>query len=75
MEGLAQIVSTLGFPIAIAVYLLWREERKDKGRDSREEKLVTALVQSTEIIRQSNKLREKSIAALDRNTNAIDRKS
>lgn len=73
MEALAAFINQTGFPIAIAVYMLYRENRQRQMEIENAVKMTAALNRSTEVleaalteIAANRKEREELAAALAR---------
>lgn len=47
-----QAVSTVGFPIACCVFLLWQNSKQDEYHRAEQEKLRETIAQNTESIKQ-----------------------
>jgi hypothetical protein len=50
METIAQLVSTLGFPIAVCVYMFWSQEKERETHKEETAKLTEALNNNTLVI-------------------------
>lgn len=50
MESIAQIVSTLGFPIAVCVYMFYAQEKERERHKEETGKLIEALNNNTVVI-------------------------
>lgn len=55
---IAQLITGIGFPCAVAIYLLWSNREREKEFDAREER----------IINESNATMKEVTAALNNNT-------
>lgn len=65
MEEIVQIISTLGFPIAVAVFLLFRDDKKDSQHREDGEKWSQVITANTEVIRNQTE-------SINRNTGVIE---
>lgn len=65
MEEIVQIISTLGFPIAVAVFLLFRDDKKDGQHREDSEKWSQVITANTEVIRNQTE-------SINRNTGVIE---
>lgn len=52
MNEIAQIISTLGFPIAMALMLFWKMDKQDESHKEEIDKMTQALNQNTLAIQQ-----------------------
>lgn len=50
MDNIAQIISTLGFPIAVCVYMFWSQEKEREAHKTETDKLTEALNNNTVVI-------------------------
>ncbi len=50
MDNIAQLVSTLGFPIAVCVYMFYSQEKERERHREETEKLTDALNNNTLVI-------------------------
>jgi len=50
MESIAQIISTLGFPIAVCVYMFYSQEKERETHKNETDKLTEALNNNTLVI-------------------------
>lgn len=52
MNEIVQIISTLGFPIAMALLLFWKMDKQDESHREEVDKMTQALNQNTLVIQQ-----------------------
>lgn len=50
MDNIAQIISTLGFPIAVCVYMFYSQEKERERHKEETDKLTEALNNNTVVI-------------------------
>ena len=50
MDAIAQIISTLGFPIAVCVYMFYSQEKERETHKNETDKLTEALNNNTLVI-------------------------
>ena len=52
MNEIVQMISTLGFPIAMALLLFWKMDKQDASHQEEVDKMTQALNQNTLVIQQ-----------------------
>lgn len=52
MNDIVNLIQTVGFPIAICLYLLWRNREQDENRREETEKFIEALNRNTLVLQK-----------------------